>query len=399
MSVLEPRLIHIIYSSAAATAFSERDLVDLLTAARSKNAAQGISGMLLYVDQSFLQVLEGPPDAVDKLFKSISRDDRHNQIVTIIRETIPRRAFADWSMGYAAANRSELAEIPGMNDFFAGAGCLQTLNHGRTKKLLTAFKEGRWRSRLATSAPQNPANTNVPGNGNVTQLMKPIYQFAFQPIVNTETGEIFSQEALLVSATAASGGLQPELFGNSAVTAFTRAAELQLTGGLSLNINVLGAEQTQTALQLVVTTADQLGIGAERLTFEVNQDSYRGDPEGILKVMQVFREIGIKICIDDFGAGRSGLQQIERHQPDSIALNERLVRGIESNGALQAIVRGITQTCTDLGIDVIVKHVKTMAEFHWFRAEGLQLFQGDLFALAASDQLPTHVAIPSREAA
>jgi EAL domain-containing protein (putative c-di-GMP-specific phosphodiesterase class I) len=75
------------------------------------------------------------------------------------------------------------------------------------------------------------------------------------------------------------------------------------------------------------------------------------------------------------------------------------VRGIESNGALQAIVRGITQTCTDLGIDVIVKHVKTMAEFHWFRAEGLQLFQGDLFALAASDQLPTHVAIPSREAA
>lgn len=155
-------LIHLIYSSAAATNFTEAEVTSVLAAARSKNSVHDVSGMLLFVDGSFLQVLEGPTNAVDAIFETISSDSRHSQIVTIIRETIARRDFSDWSMGYAKATPRELAEISGLNDFFDGAGCLNRLTHGRTKKLLTAFKAGRWRSRL--SAPQR-ACTGQPHRG------------------------------------------------------------------------------------------------------------------------------------------------------------------------------------------------------------------------------------------
>jgi len=68
--------------------------------------------------------------------------------VTIIRERIPRRAFGEWSMGYVTATADELGAASGMNDFFAQASCFDRLDGGRAKKLLAAFRAGRWRARL-----------------------------------------------------------------------------------------------------------------------------------------------------------------------------------------------------------------------------------------------------------
>lgn len=162
---------------------------------------------------------------------------------------------------------------------------------------------------------------------------------------------------------------------------------------------MLDNRQTEAALLLIERSAQLAGVAPDRITIEINQDLYGGDPTGIPTLMQTFRGMGMKICIDDFGAGRSGLRELERHQPDSIALNEKLVRGIDSNGALQAIVRGILQTCTDLGIDVIAKHIRTPAEYHWFRHEGLHLFQGDMIGPALTESLTTEIRLRERQVA
>lgn len=118
---------------------------DLLAVAKSRNKDLGITGMLLYADGSFFQVLEGDEQVVDKLFARISQDDRHDHIVTIINEPIGERDFENWSMGYATSTSSELNKIDGMNDFFGKRTCLTDVDAGRAKLLLSAFAEGRWR--------------------------------------------------------------------------------------------------------------------------------------------------------------------------------------------------------------------------------------------------------------
>lgn len=52
------------------------------------------------------------------------------------------------------------------------------------------------------------------------------------------------------------------------------------------------------------------------------------------------------------------------------------------------IVRGIVRTCLDLGIDLVAEGIETPGELAWCRAEGLELFQGNLIAEAAFEQLP-----------
>jgi len=151
-------LIHCIYASTASSACPPREFAELLGYARAKNSERGITGMLLHVDGNFFQVLEGEPAAVDPLFERIAVDPRHSRVTMIMREPIARRAFADWSMGFADMASSQLNNTLGMNDFFDGASCLYLLNPGRAKKLLTAFAAGRWRSPAAAPLPYEVAN-------------------------------------------------------------------------------------------------------------------------------------------------------------------------------------------------------------------------------------------------
>lgn len=146
------QLIHLVYASVATQTFSEQQLTDLLTQSRANNERVGLTGMLLYAEGSFFQVLEGPPAAVDSLAQKIHSDPRHTNMIVIIREPIARRSFEEWSMGFARVSASELAGMVGMNDFFAQRTCLEAMNPGRAQKLLAAFARGRWHARLVGPA-------------------------------------------------------------------------------------------------------------------------------------------------------------------------------------------------------------------------------------------------------
>lgn len=143
-------LIHLIYASSATGAFDAAEIDAVLRKSRINNAGLNITGMLLYTDGSFFQVLEGPEAAVDGLFEKISSDPRHGKVVKIIRESIVARAFGEWSMSYSHMTRSALDQVPGLNDFFLRGSCLEALDSGRAKRLLDAFAHGRWRTSLAS---------------------------------------------------------------------------------------------------------------------------------------------------------------------------------------------------------------------------------------------------------
>jgi hypothetical protein len=138
-------IIHCIYSSAAAPTFKEHEIPSLLEGTRNANAARDVTGMLLYVDGSFFQVLEGEAAIVEPLYEKIKRDPRHSRVTLIIKEPILERSFGEWTMGFAALDAKEAGDLAGTNDFFDGASCLAKMTTGRAKKLLSAFRGGRWR--------------------------------------------------------------------------------------------------------------------------------------------------------------------------------------------------------------------------------------------------------------
>lgn len=148
-------LVHLIYASVATTPFSPEELARLLRHARAANEKAAVTGMLLYAEGSFFQVLEGEPAAVDFLVGKIAADPRHTGIVIIIREPIARRSFEEWSMGFSSLSAGEIAHIDGLNDFFAEGSCLARLETGRARKLLAAFAQGRWRAKI--TGPQSVA--------------------------------------------------------------------------------------------------------------------------------------------------------------------------------------------------------------------------------------------------
>lgn len=138
-------LIHLVYASRAARHYNDRDLIDLLREARANNASLGITGMLLHVEGSFFQVLEGPPETVRTLYERIERDPGHAPVVKLIDEPISERAFADWQMGFFGATRGQLARIEGLAVFFTHKAALTELGSSRATVLLNAFVEGRYR--------------------------------------------------------------------------------------------------------------------------------------------------------------------------------------------------------------------------------------------------------------
>jgi len=91
-------LFQLIYASRANPLQAE-EVMNLLQDARQNNQKRGITGLLLYGQELFLQVLEGERDAVNELFRAIVADERHNDVTILEARNISARDFSAWAMG------------------------------------------------------------------------------------------------------------------------------------------------------------------------------------------------------------------------------------------------------------------------------------------------------------
>jgi|SRR5579871_858919 len=132
----------IVYASSAARPWDDSELDAVLVKWRRNNAQCGITGMLVYHDENFLQLIEGPGPALNQLFSKLRGDPRHQKVVLLLRERIIERTFTDWPMGYARISVSEVQNVPGMTDFAQRRMSLQRLAPRRAVMFLTAFRSG-----------------------------------------------------------------------------------------------------------------------------------------------------------------------------------------------------------------------------------------------------------------
>ncbi|XWW45079.1 BLUF domain-containing protein [Fibrella sp. USSR17] len=101
----------ITYFSTAAESTTDQDILDIVEFSRKKNARLNITGVLLYINGSIVQVLEGQQLAVEDVYKSIKADPRHTNVRTAINQPIARRLFSHWYMGYETLTAQQYEEV------------------------------------------------------------------------------------------------------------------------------------------------------------------------------------------------------------------------------------------------------------------------------------------------
>ena len=100
----------IIYCSQASYDLAPQELVTLLEISRRNNEAVGLSGMLLYSSQSFLQLLEGDPATLATTYARIEVDDRHVNLRLLLEADVAAPLFPDWTMGFEHIDDEDLAD-------------------------------------------------------------------------------------------------------------------------------------------------------------------------------------------------------------------------------------------------------------------------------------------------
>ena len=104
---------YLIYISTAVNLLTDEELKEILISSRKNNSAKNISGLLLYADGVFLQLLEGEKIDVEQTYKKIENDLRHKKITILVKGEHDNRAFPDWSMGYSVANKAFVDKMEG----------------------------------------------------------------------------------------------------------------------------------------------------------------------------------------------------------------------------------------------------------------------------------------------
>jgi len=226
----------------------------------------------------------------------------------------------------------------------------------------------------------------------------PSYTFAFQPIVNTVARTVVSQEALIrgINQEPAWQILQQvapmnrHLFDReSRLHAIHLAMRLGLKTLLNLNFLPQELQDSPRSVLSIIEAANVAHLPVERIVLEVTEGGVINDPTQFAKLINQYRSYGLKLAIDDFGKGYSGLNLLADFQPDQIKLDIKLIRNIDRDGPRQAIVRALRQICLDLGIDVIAEGVESVEEYAWLSNEGIRFFQGYLFARPAFEAFAT----------
>ena len=94
----QPPLRTLVYTSSSEHGWSDAELTGLIRQAEFRNLSLGVTGRLVYINGRFIQVLEGPGQTAMDLYRRISRDPRHSEVMLVYEASVLERAYVGWSM-------------------------------------------------------------------------------------------------------------------------------------------------------------------------------------------------------------------------------------------------------------------------------------------------------------
>ncbi len=404
-------LHQLIYRSRAAAALLADALERLAAEAGRRNRELDISGLLVCDGDYFLQVLEGPRNAVLTLYDAIVADPRHSAVVLIRSEPVARRQFQGWRLLVAppqAQGSHWPARVP-------RSGGLADEGEDRVTAIIDSFLCGDWcdpasasKASLPTAPKPGPAPVRVPAHGGMPHGMPglpgpalqpeaPPVRFAMQPIVEPHLGRISSVELLLRGPDGEPPAAllrrlsRAERYAQDLAwkeLAFAQIARTAFTGKVAINLLPGALMRDPLAAERLARMARSHGIEPQRVIVEITEEEAISQPERFYRNVAELKAAGFLTAIDDFGAGHAGLSLLTHFQPDKVKIDRQLVHDIPRSGVRQAIVRAVLDCCRRLGITVVAEGIEQHEEYAWLFAAGVRRFQGYYFARPALELVP-----------
>jgi len=131
----------------------------------------------------------------------------------------------------------------------------------------------------------------------------------------------------------------------------------------------------QTILSRELPDALQ-GLPPERIVLEITEHAHIEDYDQLLRALEPLRARGVRLAVDDAGAGYAGLQHILQIHPDLIKLDIGLTRSIDLDPARRALASALTVFAREVGCRIIAEGVETASELAALRAIGIEKAQG-----------------------
>lgn len=156
-------LNQIVWISEAKRKYSQEELFALLKKARANNIKHQITGLLLYDDMSFMQLMEGDRTSVEDIFENRIKPSRlHTRVTLLAHREIEERNFENWSMGFMSSKHRKIQEIPGFRDFSQTHTSFLDLagDASMTKKIIDGFHDGKWHLGQSIADPNPVLSTN-----------------------------------------------------------------------------------------------------------------------------------------------------------------------------------------------------------------------------------------------
>jgi len=101
------------YMSSQSRVMSKKSIEEFLFQVREKNKLLTITGVLLLIQGKFVQYIEGPEEEITDVYKSISNDQRHTDLILLDSGDLEERQFKDWSMAYKEVSDKQIKGIVG----------------------------------------------------------------------------------------------------------------------------------------------------------------------------------------------------------------------------------------------------------------------------------------------
>lgn len=131
---------YLIYLSTSVQLLSDQEIHALLEKARARNASNNITGVLLYHEGNFIQLLEGDTKDVDSTYERIGHDPSHKNLIVIAEGDLDQRNFGTWTMGFQKATAKEFADVEAYSDPAKLQNLAGTDNHPALAMLKTFVK-------------------------------------------------------------------------------------------------------------------------------------------------------------------------------------------------------------------------------------------------------------------
>ncbi len=204
----------------------------------------------------------------------------------------------------------------------------------------------------------------------------------YQPIVDLAKGRVTGVEALARFDTgmplqwfeeASDVGLREELETSALAVALAGLPALPPKAYLALNLS--------PSTLLCRDVARLLGaVPLERIVIEMTEHAPVGDYEALNRALRPLRDAGVRVAVDDAGAGFSSLRHILLMVPDIIKLDISLTRGIDGDRPRRALSCALVAFARETATTIVAEGIETDAELRTLREIGVTEGQGFLIA-------------------